>query len=167
LANVFLPLSDTSFVAEDADRGFVVTREVNGDVSGMTLRLVGDQMPAQRIGPLVRLVERQPDADPALTPRVEAVLKAFAQGGKAVEDVAGVAPQAPKDFARGPAPEFAGMKAISFIAARDVSDRGFQRHGAEVLRILYYQLRTTNAPRHVLVYMTADGLVTDQDVIGD
>jgi hypothetical protein len=149
------------------DRGFVITRTANGDLSGMTLRLVGDQMQAQRIGLLVRLVEREPDADPALTRRVEAVLKAFAQGGKAVEEVAGVATQARKDFARGPAPEFSGMRAISFIAARDVSDRGIERHGAKVVRIFYYQLLTNNAPRHVLDYTTSEGLVTDEDVIGD
>ena len=80
LTNAFLPLSDTSFMAEDADRGFVMNREANGDVSGMTLRLVADQMQAQRIGPLVHRVERQPDADPALTRRVEGVLRAFAAG---------------------------------------------------------------------------------------
>ena len=49
----------------------------------------------------------------------------------------------------------------------DVSDRGIERHGAKVGRILYYQLLANNAPRHVLVYMTAAGLVTDEDVIGD
>jgi hypothetical protein len=124
-------------------------------------------MPAQRIGPLVRSVEHQPDGNRALTLRVETVLKAFAQGGKAVEQLAGVAPQARKDFARGPAPEFAGMRAISFIAARDMSGRGIERHGAKVVRIFYYQLLTHSAPRHVLIYMTAEGLVTDEDVIGD
>ena len=99
LTNAFLPLSDTSFVAEDADRGFVITREPKGDVSGLMLRLVGDRMPAQRIGPLVGAVKREPDADPPLTTRIESVLKAFSQGGKAVEEVVGVAPQARKDFA--------------------------------------------------------------------
>jgi CubicO group peptidase (beta-lactamase class C family) len=167
LTNAFLPLSDTSFTAEDADRGFVMNREANGDVSGMTLRLVADQMQAQRIGPLVHRVERQPDADPALTRRVEGVLRAFEQGGRAVEEVAGVAPQARKDFARGPAPEFTGIRSISFLTAHDVSDRGIERHGAKVGRILYYQLLANNAPRHVLVYMTAAGLVTDEDVICD
>src|SRR5262249_10824584 len=38
LANDFLPLSDTEFVAEDADRGFTLSRAANGEVSGMTLR---------------------------------------------------------------------------------------------------------------------------------
>jgi hypothetical protein len=102
-----------------------------------------------------------------LTRRIESVLEAFSKGGKAVEEVAGAASEARKDFARGPASELAGMNAISFIAAQDVSDRGIERHGAKVSRILYYRPHTDNARRHLLVYMTADGQVTDEDVIGD
>jgi CubicO group peptidase (beta-lactamase class C family) len=34
LVNPFLPLSETLFVAEDADRGFTLTRTANGEVSG-------------------------------------------------------------------------------------------------------------------------------------
>ena len=47
LVNPFLPLSETKFVAEDADRGFTLTRTEKGEVSGMTLRLVADEMPVQ------------------------------------------------------------------------------------------------------------------------
>src|SRR5262249_26300065 len=45
LVNPFLPLSETRFVAEDADRGFTLTRTEKGEVSGMTLRLIADEMP--------------------------------------------------------------------------------------------------------------------------
>ena len=100
-----------------------------------------------------------------MTRKVEAVLKAFASGGKAVEEVSDVAPQARKDYSRGPSPELAGIRAISFIAALDVSDRDIERHGGKVARILYCRLLTDQAPRHVLVYLTADGLVTDQDTV--
>jgi CubicO group peptidase (beta-lactamase class C family) len=165
LVNAFLPLSETKFVAEDADRGFTLTRNEKGAVSGMTLRLIADEMPVQRIGPLFRSVEPQPDPDRTLTQKAEAVLKAFASGGKAVQEVSGVAPQARQDYARGPAPELAGLTAISFIAAHDVSDLGIVRHGGKVARILYYRLIADQAPRHILVYLTADGSVTDQDTI--
>ncbi len=84
-----------------------------------------------------------------------------------MEEVVGVAPQARKDFVRGPAMEFAGMQAINYIAARDVSDRGIVRHDAKVERILYFQLLTQDTPRHILVYLTSEGLVTDEDVIAD
>jgi CubicO group peptidase (beta-lactamase class C family) len=167
LINSFLPLSDTKFVAEDADRGLTLTRIENGEVSGMTLRLLKDEMPVQRIGPLFNDLRPQPDPDRALTREVESVLRAFSLGGKAVEEVGKVAPQARKDYSRGPSPELAGIRTISFIAALNVSDRGIERHGGKVARILYTQLLTDQASRKVLVYLTADGLVTDQDVVDD
>ena len=48
-----------------------------------------------------------------------------------------------------------------------MSDRNIERHGGKVARILYCRLLTDQAPRNVLVYLTADGLVTDQDVVGE
>jgi hypothetical protein len=98
---------------------------------------------------------------------VGAVLKAFASGGKAVEEVGHVAPQARKDYARGPSPELAGITDVSFLAARDVSGRGIERHGAKVARVLYCRFLAGRAHRHVLVYLTADGLVTDQDTVDE
>jgi hypothetical protein len=164
LANRFLALSDSSFVAEDADRGFTMRRTPDGAVSGMTLRLLADTMRVQRIGPLPPS-RPSTDPDPARTRRVELVLRAFEQGGRAVEDVAGVAAQARRDYARGPSPEFAGMRSIAFLAAHDVAGRGIARHGSDVARVLYYRLSLRDASRTVLVYLTPDGLVTDQDVV--
>jgi CubicO group peptidase (beta-lactamase class C family) len=165
LVNAFLPVSEIRFVAEDADRGFTLTRTDKGEVSGMTLRLIADEMPAQRIGPLFRSLKPQADPDRALTGRVGAILKAFAEGGKAVEAVGSVAPQAREDYSRGPSPELRGIKEISFIAAKDVSERGIVRHGGKVARVLYCRLMTDREPRQVLVYLTAEGLVTDQDTV--
>ncbi len=167
LVNVFVPLSETRFEAEDADRGFTLIRgeEGRGGVTGMTLRLLADEMPAERIAPLLRPIQPGPDPSPELTHRVEAVLKAFARGGKAVEDVEGVAAQARKDYARGPAPEPAGIARLALLAVRDVSGRGIVRHGADVARVLAYRIFGEGEPRHVPVYVTADGHVTDRDVV--
>ena len=93
LVNAFVPLSETEFVAEDADRGFTLTKAEGGAVSGMTLRLGQDRMTVSRIGPLFRALEPEADPGPELTRRAEAVLKAFALGGKAVEEVVGVTPR--------------------------------------------------------------------------
>jgi hypothetical protein len=168
LAGAFLPISATDFVAEDADRGFVLTQGAGrGAVTGMTLRLGADRMAVQRIGPLPRSVASRPDPDPALTRRVEAVLQAFAQGGKTVETVSGLAPRARTDYARGPSPELVGIRGISFVAAQDVEGRGIERHGARVRRVLYYRFSSNRGGRYVLVYLTVEGLVTDQDVVED
>jgi CubicO group peptidase (beta-lactamase class C family) len=167
LVNAFLPLSETKFVAEDADRGCTFTRTEKGDVSGLTLRLIADEMAVQRIGPPFRSLKPEPGPDRELMRTVEAVIKAFAVGGRAVEDVRGVAPQARRDYARGPSPELAGITSVSFVAVRDVAALGIERHGAKVARVLYATFRTGQADRRVLVYLTADGLVTDQDTIDE
>ena len=88
-------------------------------------------------------------------------------GGMAVRISQQPSPQARKDYSRGPSPELDGIRAISFITAQEVSDRGIERHGGKVARILYFGLLTDRAPRHVLVYLTADGLVTDQDTVNE
>jgi CubicO group peptidase (beta-lactamase class C family) len=164
IANRFVALSDSGFAAEDADRGFTIRRGHDGAVRGMTLRLLADTMSVQRIGPLPPATPPV-DPDSGLTRRIERVLRAFELGGKAVEDVAGLAAQARRDYARWPAPEFAGIRGITFLAAHDVAGRGISRHGAEVARVLYYRLSLRAATRTVLVYLTPDGLVTDQDVV--
>jgi D-alanyl-D-alanine carboxypeptidase len=163
--NEFLPVSDTRFLAEEADRAFTVTRDANGNVTGAMLRLGKDEMAVQRIGPLARTLAPQTDPDPTLTRRITEVLKALGQGGKAVEDVALLAPQARKDFSFGREYALVGMRDISYIAARDIAAQGIERHGAKVSHILYYKLLTDRGTRYVLVYLTNDGQVTDEDVV--
>jgi hypothetical protein len=165
LANIFLPLSATNFVAEDADRGCIFWRSATGQVTGMTLRLGVDEMPVQRIGPSIQASNSRPDPDPDLSHRIERVLEAFAAGGHAVEEVAGVADVARKDYARGPASELSGIQSIAFLDSQDLSGRGIERHAGKVKRVLYYRMFTDSATRYVLVYLTADNQVTDQDVL--
>src|SRR5579871_825845 len=61
--NDFMPLSDTRFLAAEADRGFAVTRDTRGDVTGAMLRLGKDEMAVQRIGPLAHTVTAHYDPD--------------------------------------------------------------------------------------------------------
>src|SRR5947208_3598002 len=94
------PGTATIISPSPADRGFTLTKAEGGAVSGMILRLGQDRMTVSRIGALFRTLEPEADPAPELTRRVEAVLKAFALGGKSVEEVVGVTPQARKDYAR-------------------------------------------------------------------
>ena len=165
LANRFVALSDSTFAAEDADRGVTIRRSPSGVVAGLTLRLAADTMSVQRIAPLPVGNAAVTDPDPALTRRVEAVLRAFEHGGAAVEQVANLAPQARRDYTPWPAPEFAGIRGIAFISAHDLRGRGISRHGAEVARVLMYRLTLERGVRTVLVYLTPNGQVTDQDVV--
>ena len=165
--NDFLPVSESRFLAEAADRGFAVTQDAQGEVTGATLRLGPDEIAVPRIGPLARAVKSQPDPNPALTQQIRAILQAFAQGGKAVTDSPQIAPQARNDFAHGPTPELAGMQRLTYVDVQNVEGRGIERHGTTVNRVLYYKLLIAGKTRFVLVYLTADGLVTDEDVVDD
>ena len=165
LNNEFMPLSDTRFIVEEADWGFNVSRNVQGDVPSALLRLGKDEMVVQRIGPLARTVTPRSDPDMALTEKIETVLKAFAQGGQAVQNAPQLAPQARKDYSSGPTWELTGMQSIAYLSTQDVATKGIERHGARVSRVLYYKLLTNREVRFVLVYLTTDGLVTDQDVV--
>jgi hypothetical protein len=129
-----------------------------GKVNGFMWRENGKERKVPRIGPLlVGSLKPQPDADLALTRKVEAVLRAMSSGGKAIEEVAGLTPEARKVFAPRPSPAFAGMWSLSFVAAENVSGRGIKRHGSEVRRVLYYKMLTSKSPQYVLVHLSVDG----------
>ena len=48
-----------------------------------------------------------------------------------------------------------------------MSARHIERHKGKVSRILYYRLMTDKADRGLLIHLTADGLVTDFDIVED
>lgn len=159
LTNAFFPVSESRFVAEDANRSFVLESD------GMSIDLAGDAAKAVRIGPPPSQRAAATDPDKALTAQVEKILKAFEHGGESVEKVPGVASQTRQDFARGPSVEFQGIKSISFLEMVSLSDKKIIRHGSPVARIGYYRMAGSGADRIVLVYFTANSEVTDEDVI--
>ena len=165
LTGAFGSVSATKFTALDCNRGLTFTTDQLGKLLTIALRLDEWETAVQYIGPLASSVRPKADPDTARTLRIQKVLTAFEKGGVSVETADGVAPQARKDFARGPAPEFAGIRSISYIAEFDVAEKKIERHGAAVSSVLYYRLKTDRRQRYVLVYLTSDGLVTDQDVV--
>ena len=57
-----------------------------------------------------------------------------------------------------------GLEQVSaFIGIRN----GIERHAGKVKRVLYYRMLTDSTTRYVLVYLTADNQVTDQDVLSE
>jgi hypothetical protein len=124
LTNAFFSVSETKFVAEDADRSLVLENDV------MSVDLAGDAAKAIRIGPLPPERATGTDPDEALTARVEQILKAFENGGESAEKVPGVASQGRQDFASGPSVEFRGIKSISFLGMVSLSNNKIIRHGS-------------------------------------
>jgi CubicO group peptidase (beta-lactamase class C family) len=166
-ADDYFPLSSTSFWQAEDGVQITVIKNAAGEVTGLRVREEnGSERTAPRIGPLFHSLMPTPDPDPMRTRKIEAALKAMEQGGKAVMEAPDIAPGAKKNFASNTA-NFGGLKSLVFLAAQDVTERGIERHEGKVGRILYYKLLTDKAARPILVYLTAEGLVTDEDVVDD
>ena len=163
----YLPLSPTSFWQAEEGTQVTVMNNGAGEVTGLLVRHdEGWEHTAPRIGPLIHSLTPQPDSNPMLTRKIELALKAMGQGPKAVQDAQRIASGRKKDFAS-PITEFVAMRSLIFIAAQDVSGRKIERHDEKVSRILYYKLVSEDIMRYVLVYMTADDLISDTDVVDD
>jgi hypothetical protein len=164
----FLPESEMSFYLAQRDVQVTFVKDDHGNVTGFRWKEEGHERKAPRIGPLFHSLRSQADPDPARTEKVKVALKALGQGGKALADSPAVTRGAREDFRRGdPARDLLGLKSITFLAENDVSARHIERHEDKVSRILFYRLMTDQAERGLLLHLTADGLVTDFDVVED
>ncbi len=169
-----LPLSSDTFFYANADinpeRDWRLTFEK--DAQGHMVRFVYHAnekvvFMAPYLGPLAHKLVSQLEPDPALTQQVKTILEAFALGGKAVEDAAGLTPGVQKDLSNTPLQNFAGLQSLTWLFTENVGDRGLERHGGKVDRVLTYRFVTDKATRYVLVYLTAGNLITDEDVVED
>lgn len=160
----FVPETATRFASTDRDAYLTFSPNEKGQVSGLVGKMGNDERKIPRIGPLFHALKPQSDPDPARTRRIEATLKALAQGGKIVEEAPGITPGARRDFAQG-AGVLAGLNSLAFVAAEDVGGRGIERHEGQVSQVLHFKFGAETAPRYVLVHLTPDGLVTDYDVV--
>jgi hypothetical protein len=160
----FLPTGSDRFASSERNVQFTFTRDSGGEIIGLTWSEDGEERAVPRIGPLIRSLEPRSDPDTARTVRVEEALSAMAQGGPAVEQSLHLTPGARRDFADG-ARNLVAMRAISFLAEREIADRHIERHGSQVARILYYTFVTDASERYVMVHLAEDGAITDYDVV--
>ncbi|MDV6329988.1 serine hydrolase domain-containing protein [Asticcacaulis sp. 201] len=164
-ADDYVPVSTTAFWQAEEGIQLTVVKTPAGEVTGLVVRQDdGSERTIPRIGPLFDALKLQPDPDPKRSQRIEAALIAIVQGGKAVADDPGIAPGMKTDSGAGTA-DFAGMRACTFLAEENVVGRGIERHGAEVSRVLYYRMNMDKLTGNLLVYVTADGLLTDYDIV--
>ena len=140
--------------------------DASGEVTGLSWTANGTTRVVPRIGPLFPGITQQHNEDVALTRRVEAVLRALGQGGDVMKTVPGITEGARRDFSR-PWPPSTTLKTLSFVAAQDVAGRGIERHDGKVARILYYRMTNADGERRLLVHLTADGKVTDVDIVDE
>lgn len=119
-----------------------------------------------RIGPLASQLTPQTDLDTTLSQKIDTTMKAIARGEKSLDSFP-MAPGVKARFAGVALPELAGYQGLSYIAAYDIVGRNIERHGSKVSRVLYYRLTSSGAIKYLLVYLTAEGLLTDIDVVGE
>jgi CubicO group peptidase (beta-lactamase class C family) len=173
-----VPTSSNTFfldnVEVDSGRKFRFTFAKNA--SGQIAKIIGinDSKPigdALRIGPLAHTLTPEADPKPTLTQGIEATLKVLSNGAKNPDSLTNITPGLRKDFGSSPIPELTGMQGITYIATQNVADQNLVLHGGKVSRVLYYKLRTetktdnAKANKYVLVYLTEDNLITDEDVV--
>lgn len=162
----FVPEAKDQFTSTERDMQITFVRDSSGQVSGFAWKAGRQGRTVPRIGPLIHSLKRQTDPDPSTTQNIEKALQCLAQGQAATVSNL-ITPGALTDFGGGPVIDLAGIQSLAFLAEQDVSDRQIERHGGKVDHIRYYSMATEKSPRYVLVYMTANGLVTDIDAVRD
>jgi hypothetical protein len=162
--DIYLPLSETVFVCTEEATRMKFLKGPNGEVSEIEIQEYDGKRKIPRIGPLPRTLAAVPDPDSARTARVLAILQALSQGGKAVQDAQGLTSGAKSDFADAE-PDLEGIKAIEYISESSLPDRKLIRHNGRIEKVIYFRWTTEKATRYIQVYLTADGLVTDEDVV--
>lgn len=160
----FVPESDTRFASTDRDAYITFSPDAKGNVTEFVWTNEKEERKIARIGPLFRNMTAKPDPDPARTRQIETVLKSIAQRNKSLDDVVGLSAGAKHDFAGG-VRELAGLKSITFIGLEDVKGRGIERHGSPVAQIRHYKLLNEKGQHWAIIHVTADGLVTDYDIV--
>ncbi|GAB3776894.1 hypothetical protein GCM10028818_23090 [Spirosoma horti] len=160
----FVPETATHFASREQDIYLTFHPDASGNVTELIWKRGKDERKIPRIGPLFHTLKPIPDPDPARTRKIETAIKAMAQGGKAIEAAPNVTAGVRKDFAVG-TNVLSDIKTITFVNAEDVNGRGIERHEGNVSQIVHYTFDSEHTTRYLLVYLTADGLVTDYDVV--
>ncbi len=137
-----------------------------GETTNVVDRFEPVERRATRIGALFKDLRAMPDADPALTVKIESMLEKLATRGAGVGDWAEaiMTSGARAQFAQ-PQPELSDIQSIRFVSSDDVSKISVTRHGGKVARINYFKMATKTGSKLLLVHLTTDSLVTDWDLV--
>lgn len=162
----FVPVATNTFTSTDRNVSVTFNSGATGYVTGFWLQDHEQryERTVPRIGPLAGAHTINTDPDPLRTPKIIATLQAMVKGGKLLEEASGLTSGAKRDFAEGMR-EPKTLKSLTFIHSENVAGRGIQRHQSAVSEIVTYQLKSNQPDTYILIYLTADGLVTDFDLV--
>jgi len=162
----FLAVDSTRFGSTERPVRFVVARDGHGEVGAVVWTSAdGRERRMPRIAPLPSTAQPGPDPDTALSRRIGAALEALRQGGGALADARDVTPGAKADFGSGIGSALDRSGPLSYVGETDVAGRGLHRHGSDVARVRFYRMPTAAGDRYLFVHLTAEGLITDYDVV--
>ncbi len=164
----FLGLDSARFGSAERGVRIAFTQDPRGAVTGAVWR-AGEGPPRERtvarVAPLPSSRTPIPDPDSALTTRIVAALQAIRQGGTVLADAPNITPGTKQDFAGGIGSALDGLGALTYLGLEDVSGRGIRRHGGSVAQVRYYRVTSNAGQRYLFVHLTAEGSVTDFDVV--
>jgi CubicO group peptidase (beta-lactamase class C family) len=164
----FLPESDVLF--HSAQRDVQITFRTNSalEARGFLWKENGRERKVPRIGPLFHSLKPQSDPDPGKTERIVMALRALGKVGTALTESHLLTPGARADLGTGTAQTpLADLKSLVFLTEQDVTAQQIERHKGTVSRVLHYRIVTDKPDQYLLVHMTADGLITDFDIVDD
>jgi CubicO group peptidase (beta-lactamase class C family) len=160
-----VPIGGDKFAFTERPVQFHFDRALDGRVvaaSGLRGRV---SSVLQRLGPLFRDAHDDTGFAPVAIARGDSVIRAMSVGGAALQTSTALLPSARADFGATQWAPVIGATAISFTGFSPVIAAGVVRHGGTVANVGYYRVTTPAGERRIVVYFTADNLVTDVDVI--
>jgi predicted metalloprotease with PDZ domain len=162
------PISSETFSYARRNAQVSFLRDSLGQVTGILWKQNDLRRTVPRLGPFIHSIPAQPDPDVAFSQRVRAVMDALSQGVHLDVKTPGLAPGALQDYSSsGPVHHLIGIRLLDYIATQNVGGRNIERHHGKVNRIVYYKMVTGKATEYLMVYLTADDLVTDFDYFDD
>jgi len=164
---VFVPVDTHSFHSTSRNCALSFVVDAQGDVTKVVVTTKGQSSNAPRIGPLMRTLKAHTDPNPARTKGLQALLADAAHGGGAFSNSAFATTGIKNYFGTHPIEEFAHIKSLTFLHEQAVIGREIERHGSKVGSVLAFKVAGIKPTRTLLVYLTADGLFTDYDLIDD
>ncbi|MRW92317.1 serine hydrolase [Duganella sp. FT80W] len=163
---VFIPTGTHRFYSTSRNCELLFIFDAHGEVTAVEVKTKEKTSKAPRIGPLLHTLKARRDPDPARTRKLQALIAAAAQGSSAFSDSPLAADGVKRDFGNRPIGELANITALTFLDQQAVAGREIERHGGKVASVLAFKA-DGKPQRKLLVYLTADGLFTDYDVVDD
>ncbi|CAM2750826.1 serine hydrolase domain-containing protein [Janthinobacterium lividum] len=164
---VFVPVGPQRFHSTSRNCELAFAVDAQGEVTDVVVTTKDKVNTAPRIGPLMRTVKARTDPNPARTRNIQAVLADIARGGSALANSAFATAGIKRNFGTQAVGELAHAKSLTFLHEQPVAGRAIERHDSKVDSILAFRASGIQPARTLLVYLTADALFADFDLVDD